>query len=112
MVSSIYTNGSKSSFGIFFAVVNDVGETIKMGILVDHSSIFTSEVLAIKTAIDPAKTFKEKDIICFDSSSTINATENPQNLKKLVKEIRSACNKIRLGKLGFRGNEKADAILH
>ena len=77
MVSSIYTNGSKSSFGIFFAVVNDVGETIKMGILVDHSSIFAAEALAIKAAIEHAKMFKEKYIICSDSSSIINAIQNP-----------------------------------
>ena len=66
--SLIYTDGSKNSFSTSFAVVNDIGETIEIGILVDHRCIFTAEALAIKTTIDHAKTFKGKYIICFNSS--------------------------------------------
>ena len=67
--SFIYTDGSKNSFSTSFAVVNDIGQTIKMGILVDHSSIFSAEALALKTAIYHAKPFNGKYIICYRKSS-------------------------------------------
>ena len=41
----IYTDGTKNSFSTSFAAVNDIGEAIKIGILVDHSSFFTAEAL-------------------------------------------------------------------
>ncbi|XP_049316160.1 RNA-directed DNA polymerase from mobile element jockey isoform X1 [Bactrocera dorsalis] len=112
----IYTDGSKSDTHTSFAVTNDQGVIITVGVLPPYCSILTAEAAAIYEAVLFIVQSKEKHIICSDSKSTITALLNDTNNSVLIKNIKDILYKhkniIKImwipGHAGIRGNQLAD----
>ncbi|XP_049317037.1 uncharacterized protein LOC125779792, partial [Bactrocera dorsalis] len=100
------------------AVISEDLRVLKKGLLHNHCSIFTSEILAIYQAALIASKTKGKFCICTDSQSTIDAAKNFTNNSVLVTYVRDLltkhANKMKLmwipGHCGIQGNELADSV--
>lgn len=64
-----YTDGSKTPENTSFAVTQENGLIVKIGILPNFASIFTAEAFGILQAITIASKLRGKTIICSDSIS-------------------------------------------
>lgn len=112
----IFTDGSKTNSSTSFAVVKENGDLISNALLPPYFSVFTAELLAIKSAITFAQQNKGNFVICSDSLSVINAIKNISNESESIAYIRNILtkskNKIKVlwvpGHAGIRGNELAD----
>ena len=113
-----YTDGSKSSHSVSFAVVDDHSTLIHNGILEPYCSVFTAEATAILKAIEYVSNKRGKHMICTDSLSTLTNILNLSNRNILTSIIRTKLiqhrTKIKLlwipGHVGISGNEVADLM--
>ena len=114
----LYTDGSKDENGVGLAVY---GNNIKIqSSLSNIASVFTAELLAIKSALKIVMKNHLKEITIFsDSLSSINAIKSYSNKSNIVKEIKFILHEMKLknisvtlcwipSHIGLEGNEKAD----
>ena len=115
---SIYTDGSKSSYGVGFAIISN-DKAIQFS-LPKYASVFTAELSALWYAAEEIKTLpKQKFVIFSDSRSALEALKsyNPKN--SLVREIKYKFHRLYNSgfdveicwvpsHIGIRGNEVAD----
>ena len=116
----IYTDGSKSSRGVGFAAI--CSEFRKSSSLPIITSVYTAELLAIKTALNSIlKLHKNKIIVYSDSLSAIDALKSYLPKHPIVLEIQVLLHKLKTknisvticwipAHIGLRGNEDVDKV--
>ena len=117
-LNHLYTDGSKDDVGVGYAVY---GNNIKVqASLNNKASVFTAELLAIKSALISVRKNHLNEVTIFsDSLSSINAINSYTSKHKIVNEIRFVLHEMKLQKIsvtlcwipshiGLEGNEKAD----
>ena len=116
----IYTDGSKSDFGVGCGVVTkDISEVARLS---NHASSFTAELLAIVQALKKVHNTKGKSFVIYtDSRSSIEAIKSYNSFQPLVQKAqewlylistrfkdKSVCFCWVPSHVGIRGNELAD----
>lgn len=112
----VYTDGSKTSSNVAFAVVDENGLTKVAGLLPQNATIFEAEAEAIVEALNLCKLSPNKNIICTDSRSVFDAALNPRNRNEIIISIQQLLiqmkEKAKLlwipSHIGIMGNEAAD----
>lgn len=112
----LYTDGSKTTNHVGFAVVDENGLVLKHGLLPQNANIFEAEAEAVIEALKLSKNSLNKTIICTDSRSVFDATYNYKNKNLTISNIQQLLiqmkNKVKLlwipSHVGIRGNEAAD----
>lgn len=112
----LFTDGSKTSNHVGFALTDEAGYTQKIGLLPQNTSIFEAEAIAIIKALQLSESSDKKYVICTDSRSVFDAAFNQTNKNELIitiqQKIMKITNKIKLiwipSHIGIKGNEAAD----
>lgn len=112
----IFTDGSKTTNHVGFAVTNESGSTQISGILSQNANIFEAEAEAISQALKLCKANSIKNVICTDSRSVFDAALNPRNRNETIISIQQLLiklkNRVKLcwipSHIGILGNEAAD----
>ena len=114
---SIYTDGSKSDSGVGYAVA---GLPIALQNSLNHrASVYTAELLAIKSALDQIVLLNLKNVVIYtDSRSSLEAVKQFYPTNAIVNDIRLALHNLKKRKvrvtlcwipshIGVEGNEKS-----
>ena len=119
-LSKIYTDGSKSTGGVGFAIVTP-SQNIK-GKLPEQSSIFSAELTAINKALHTLFPQKKKStIILTDSLSALDSLKSIKPSHPLATKIKQSIHSLSLinhkielcwcpSHIGIKGNETADIL--
>ena len=90
----LFTDGSKTTKHVGFAITDGSGSTQKMGILPHEATIFEAEAIAINEALKLCENSSRKHIICTDSRSVFDAAFNQNNKNELIVSIQQQLIKI------------------